>query len=75
MVDHGAGKVVNAYVVEMGAFLVGTSDLFVKERKCYQETLVAVLGKECLDALVAFEHDTQHVADVVMHAEHLEEPA
>ena len=28
-----AGKVVNAYVV-MGAFLVGTVDLFVRERVC-----------------------------------------
>lgn len=36
---------------------------------------MAVLGKECLDALVAFEHDAQHVADVVMYAEYLEEPA
>jgi len=32
MVDHGAEKVVNEYVVVMSAFLVGMIDLFVKER-------------------------------------------
>ena len=36
---------------------------------------MAVPGKECLDALVAVEHDAQHVADAVMYAEYLEEPA
>jgi hypothetical protein len=34
-----------------------------------------VLGKECLDAFAAVEHDAQHVADVVMYAEYLEKPA
>lgn len=34
-----------------------------------------VPGKGCWDALVAAEHDAQHVADVVVHADFLEEPA
>ena len=36
---------------------------------------MAAPGKECLDALVAVEHDAQHAADAVMYAEYLEEPA
>lgn len=34
MVDHGAGKVENASVVVMSAFLVGIIDPFVKEQMC-----------------------------------------
>jgi hypothetical protein len=34
-----------------------------------------VPGKGCWDALVAVEHDAQYVADAVMYAEYLEEPA